>query len=1715
MHSLRDLLLFCYIFQIGFRWCQGHNDGRMGDIGFKCPSRSVFYQGYCFRKETGLMTWKHAEKACLRSGMYLAWIEDDIENEYVATHVMSDVNQYWIGLSNTSSTAGQNEVLWSRYRMSEDKIIPVYKGLWKNLQPADFIKENKCVSTLKDKYDNHWTVTNCRKKLPFVCKLMGAPKPHDVIFCGNGGFIHKKWKCDGHNDCGDMSDEIDCSSSCSELKLLEKGKPGSTTMTSFDNNAFCTWTIQAPVGARIKVTISSSFHLEENADVLSVWTGGISLKESNFLGSVTGSLQSQKEFYSQNNYIIMQLSMDGSVNVRSGFTVTYETVADAVIWNDMKKLTAGSSWQNLESPLYGKAVPFGLQLEWLITAGSYQVVSLEFLEVDLPTSSSLKVYDGEDLMAPQVFTLNKTPLHPIYISRSKSIRFVLSTDKHEYTKYRGFQLKYKEGCNIEMKQHGTIYSPGYEVGSYPSNVTCAWILTRNTGETKPISLRFTEFKLKSNSDYVEVYNDTTGTALHKGNGLTGTSDITEVLSSTNGYLNVTFKSNLVLVEKGFKAGFSVDCPMLTLSQWTINSVSDKYTALNTEIELSCRQGYSFKQEEYNSASSVALKCLQGGKWNVSRIPDCQITYCGMPPAIQNGIIISATGTKVGDNVSYKCYTGFTLGGSSIARCQENGHWDTPPMCYSQQCIPISYLTNGNVKITEGSGTGFASVLMFRCDPGYDLLGSVYIHCRSNGTWSHPKPSCTEINCPIPHVIFGRVDSDGAVKYKETVTLKCDVGFIVNGTTISEKNVTCGSDALFSGLDSCVRIDFGMNPNDCPGSCNMTYTADTFDKFNECECVCIDGYTGVNCTEKNDECSSYPCKHGATCTDRVNDYHCYCTEGWTGKNCDQQIDYCTTTSNKCQSGKCFNLIDDKYCRCSLGTRGDLCEDIPDVCNVFNPCSTMGACRNYFGTAYCSCQINYSGSSCQLLKDFCTGSTACLYMGMPGTGGTCTNLEIGGYNCQCQTGYSGATCQIKTTLCSTLNCGSSAQCNEEIGCYCPEGKILTDNKACKQPSNDFDMLFDPQIGDEGAYTNAVLNDPENSDLSFMLWVRFNEDQKDNDNTVILKLGELAKVKSHSITLGNTTKNFVVNFQFLGNPIEMDDGRWHVIMCSWKSNGESFVVVDGLKVFEGMSLLRKFPKTFKVNIGKTFGGRISQVKIWANSLTISDVYKLVENKDYMPPGSTVVHGWYNFKMNKGVVKKSPSQIEKDVCDVPACSSSDKIKPKIKACSDDFSKHSADRIFFHTLPKFTDMFDDFNENLSLSSHSGDNRFTWGDYSLMFMASDDNGNTAMCHSKMYIRYNDECPVPRTSSTVIYCSGSSGDICKLECPSNQQLSLPAPKYIPCSELGVYNPLKPQEKIGLPSCGDKTSTTVQIDVSMVYSLEVTCSEPYETAMRIKLMEDFKNGVFNVWNTVCSTSACENVQISSVCVPVSKQLKVALKIINLRNSITKKAVRSVIFTPKEVITILIFDEDAFNAKDIGGAKMLKNQVVITNTLSCPDGFMLIEGTCIACSMGTFYNSSSQNCEFCPVGTYANFTGLTECTSCEQGKITLGVGYTASGNCVDDCSVGEFWNTSKCSVCPKHFFQNVTGKDYCLPCQLGTSTAGQGTNDSSQCYSDCPEGTELKSGGTCVKCSRGYYRSILEDVCMECPAGITTARDGSKSADNCYLSLYQIITNVLIPV
>lgn len=77
-----------------------------------------------------------------------------------------------------------------------------------------------------------------------------------------------------------------------------------------------------------------------------------------------------------------------------------------------------------------------------------------------------------------------------------------------------------------------------------------------------------------------------------------------------------------------------------------------------------------------------------------------------------------------------------------------------------------------------------------------------------------------------------------------------------------------------------------------------------------------------------------------------------------------------------------------------------------------------------------------------------------------------------------------------------------------------------------------------------------------------------------------------------------------------------------------------------------------------------------------------------------------------------------------------------------------------------------------------------------------------------------------------------------------------------------------------------STTIQIDVSMVYSLQVTCSETYETAMETKLMADFMNKINQTWNALCSSNDCSGVSIKPFCVPDSKTMMVAIQMKNLR-------------------------------------------------------------------------------------------------------------------------------------------------------------------------------------------------------------------------------------------
>lgn len=70
----------------------------------------------------------------------------------------------------------------------------------------------------------------------------------------------------------------------------------------------------------------------------------------------------------------------------------------------------------------------------------------------------------------------------------------------------------------------------------------------------------------------------------------------------------------------------------------------------------------------------------------------------------------------------------------------------------------------------------------------------------------------------------------------------------------------------------------LMPNSCQngGTCLNTHGG-----YN---CVCVNGWTGDDCSENIDDCADAACHAGATCHDRVASFLCECPPGRTGAQC---------------------------------------------------------------------------------------------------------------------------------------------------------------------------------------------------------------------------------------------------------------------------------------------------------------------------------------------------------------------------------------------------------------------------------------------------------------------------------------------------------------------------------------------------------------------------------------------------------------------------------------------------------------------------------------------------------------------------------------------------------------------------------------------------------------------------------------------------------------
>ncbi|XP_071094759.1 uncharacterized protein [Haliotis cracherodii] len=519
--------------------------------------------------------------------------------------------------------------------------------------------------------------------------------------------------------------------------------------------------------------------------------------------------------------------------------------------------------QRLHSPLYPVYYLPGATIAWTIIATSRRVVSLEILDIDLAVGDTVTVLDGDGPSSPTVAIITQGSPHNSLISTGTSLYVLFKTSDIDRTK-RGFLLSYQSGCDVEISAtSGTISSPGYTTGQYPSILSCSWLLSIST----PLRLNFnSNFRLENGKDFLQVYegNNEFGTPVHSGSGFTGSGSPGQV-STEGGRLYVRLSTSATGTDVGFTADFTAGCPQVIDS--TLEIQPTNYARYHGDrITVSCKVGYVFSTAGLSAQTSVQLTCSEG-KWSISPVPSCSRVFCGSPPNINNGALVSVTGLYGSDSATYTCNTGYSTTQQQTVTCLSTGQWATPPSCSAPTCPPLPSILNGNFEVLKGNDNAHGSVVRYSCIVGYDIIGVDTLTCNQ-GVWSGNRPLCDKVKCGLPYVDHATLSPSSGVYVNEDVTVSCDSGYQLSGPA----KFKCGIDTppQCNNINECTEGTSG-----CAQLCS--------DKDGGFTCSCNEGYRPLSagspdcedineCDYNNGECSN-------TCENFPGGYRCSCPTGY--------------------------------------------------------------------------------------------------------------------------------------------------------------------------------------------------------------------------------------------------------------------------------------------------------------------------------------------------------------------------------------------------------------------------------------------------------------------------------------------------------------------------------------------------------------------------------------------------------------------------------------------------------------------------------------------------------------------------------------------------------------------------------------------------------------------------------------------------------------------
>ena len=199
-----------------------------------------------------------------------------------------------------------------------------------------------------------------------------------------------------------------------------------------------------------------------------------------------------------------------------------------------------------------------------------------------------------------------------------------------------------------------------------------------------------------------------------------------------------------------------------------------------------------------------------------------------------------------------------------------------------------------------------------------------------------------------------------------------------------------------------------------------------------------------------------------------------------------------------------------------------------------------------------------------------------------------------------------------------------------------------------------------------------------------------------------------------------------------------------------------------------------------------------------------------------------------------------------------------------------------------------------------------------------------------------------------------------------------------------------------------------------------------------------------------------------------------------------------------------------------------------ISCPQGtvnlnspysidYYYTRSACKTCPHSTYVDGSQCNCQPCPAGTQSHATtegtssSVADCTPCNPGA----GGYIGGYGC-KSCPIGKYADESglsECKICPagKHGGLSI-GASSCIDCAPGKASHSGGSceycatgkfpsADASECMACSPgkyADTNILSASDCLECDYGKYST--SGVCVDCVDGTFANSKGSTTCSSC---------------